>query len=47
MKQEEIAQLKQLTPQYLHARLTQINQKIHKLRLEGQQIRVIIKTFKK
>ena len=47
MKPEKIAELKELTPEYLHDRLTKINQKIHKLRLEGQQIRIIIKTLKK
>jgi hypothetical protein len=47
MKPEKISQLKELTPEYLHARLTKINKKIHELRLESQQIRVIIKTLKK
>ena len=47
MKPEKIFQLKELTPEYLHARLTEIDQKIHELRLESQQIRVIIKTLKK
>lgn len=47
MKAEEIAQLKELTPEYLHARLTKLNHKIHKLRMEAQQIRLIIKALKK
>ena len=47
MKPEEIAQLKELTPEYLHNRLTTINNKINKLRKEAQQIRIIIKSLKK
>lgn len=47
MKLKDISQLKKLTPEYLHGRLTKINQKIHELRLESQQIRVIIKALKK
>lgn len=47
MKAEEIAQLKELTPEYLHNRLIVIDNKIHKLRMEAQQIRVIIKALKK
>lgn len=47
MKPEEIAELKELTPEYLHARLTKLNNKIHRLRKEAQQIRIIIKALKK
>jgi hypothetical protein len=47
MKQEEILKLRELTPEYLHRRLVNIDKKIHKLRLEGQQIRMIIKSLKK
>lgn len=47
MKQEDILKLKELTPEYLHRRLVKIDQKIHALRLEGQQIRMIIKSLKK
>ena len=47
MKQEDILKLKELTPEYLHRRLVKIDQKIHGLRLEAQQIRMIIKSLKK
>jgi hypothetical protein len=44
---QEISSLPELTPEFLHQRLTKINHEIHKLRLEGQQIRIMIKALKK